>query len=100
MADPDCAGRWSFYNFDRVAQSLDEAIDPPREKILESLFRIMEHPHDPRGVIWFEQRVGYLRGARVAVLAEDWFLTYDFYDSSPVGECAIYVYALGRVPPK
>lgn len=100
MAVSDCEGRWSFYNFERIEESLDEVKDSPRDEITESLFRVLEHPHDPRGVIWFEQRVGYLRGARVAQVAENWFLTYYFYERSPVSDCAIYVYALDRVPPK
>lgn len=44
------------------------------------------------------KRVGPLKGARVAQVAPDWFLTYTFHDESPVGDCVVFVYALGRVP--
>ena len=100
MVLSECAGRWRFFNFEQVTDSLDGVEDPLSTKIGESLFRVCEHPHDPRGLIWFEQRVGYFRGARVAQVAENWFLTYTFHETSPVGDCMIYVIALGEVPPK
>lgn len=100
MVVSECAGKWRFFNFEQITESL-ENIDPViHPRISESLFRVLEHPHDPRGVIWFEQRVGYLRGSRVAQVAENCFLTYTFHDTTPVGDCVVFVIALGEVPPK
>jgi hypothetical protein len=100
MVVSQCGGKWRFFNFELVTESLEDIPEATRTEIGHSLFRILEHPHDPRGLIWFEQRVGYFRGARVAQVAQNWFLTYEYYDYSPVGECVIYVIALGNAPPK
>ncbi|HEY7875618.1 MAG TPA: hypothetical protein VIG64_10910 [Actinomycetota bacterium] len=67
MVVSTCGGRWRFANSETVDEKLEEISDAGvLAQIGESLFRILEHPHDPRGVIWFEQRVGLFRGDRVA----------------------------------
>ena len=76
MVVSECAGKWRFFNFEQITESLERVDADLHSKIGESLFRVIEHPHDPRGLVWFEQRVGSFRGSRVVQVAENWFLTY------------------------
>ena len=101
MVAVDCRGRWRFAN----VETLDDKVDQIKSaglvgEILEALFRVLEHPDAPRGLIHFEQRVGIFSGDKVARLAENWFLTYKYEPRSPVGDCQIFLLALGDVPPK
>lgn len=97
--DP-CKGRWRYLNFELVDEGIEGIGAPTKEQIGEALFRVLEAPHDPRGVIWWEQQAGDFKGARVVQVAENWFLTYSYDLKSPLGDCGVWIYAFGEVPPK
>ena len=97
-----CAGTWTFRNWEKADQGLDLiADDHLRSEILHSVLRVLEAPRDPN-LYWFHQRVGPAKGAVVAKLATDWFMTYRALDDPGAGAppCLIVILGFGEVPPK
>ena len=101
--DASCANKWIFRNWKEKAEpSLDLiADDERRREILHSAARVLDDPADPN-LYWFYQRIGPAKGAVVAKLAADFFMTYralaDPGASAP--RCQIVILGFGEVPPK